>query len=244
MKKYALAALLAAIVLTLASCGGNAGSSGDTQGNMQGTNLQKGDAQTAQQSPEKETTGGDMGGMGGMEDMEGMNNGEMGSGQMAEMSRQMIMPNGEYSDRAFIDAMVPHHEGAVDMAQVALKRAEHPEISDLAEEIISAQRAEVELFGKIRGREYGSAEATMEMNEQDMEAMGMSDTQKLAQADPFDKAFIDEMIPHHESAIAMAEVARRETEDPEIREIAVGIVSAQNQEIEQMQQWRQQWYPE
>ena len=147
MKKYALAALLAAIVLTLASCGGNAGSSGDTQGNMQGTNLQKGDTQTAQQSSEKETTGGDMG---GMEDMEGMNNGEMRSGQMAEESRRMVMPNGEYSDRAFIDAMVPHHEGAVDMAQVALKRAEHSEISNLAEESISAQRAEVELFGTNR----------------------------------------------------------------------------------------------
>ncbi len=253
MKKYTLAALLAVIVLTLASCGGNAGGSGEVQGSTQATNQQDGDTQAAQQAPAKETTGGDMGdmgdmgGMGGMEDMEdmeSMNNGEMGSGQMAEESRQMVMPNGEYSDRAFIDAMVPHHEGAVDMAQVALKRAEHPEISNLAEEIISAQRAEVELFGKIREREYGSAESTMEMNEQDMEAMGMSDTQKLAQADPFDKAFIDEMIPHHESAIAMAEVARQRTQDPEIREIAVGIVSAQNQEIEQMQQWRQQWYPE
>ena len=244
MKKYTLAALLAVIVLTLASCGGNAGGSGEVQGSTQATNQQDGDTQAAQQAPAKETTGGDMGDMGGMEDMESMNNGEMGSGQMAEESRQMVMPNGEYSDRAFIDAMVPHHEGAVDMAQVALKRAEHPEISNLAEEIISAQRAEVELFGEIREREYGSAESTMEMNDQDMETMGMSDTQKLAQAEPFDKAFIDEMIPHHESAIAMAEVARQETEDPEIREIAVGILSAQNQEIEQMQQWRQQWYPE
>ena len=241
MKKYALAALLAAIVLTLASCGGNAGGSGEAQNSTQGTNHQKGDTQAAQQTSGKETTGG---GMGGMEDMEGMNNGEKGSGQMAEMSHQMVMPNGEYSDRAFIDAMVPHHEGAVDMAQVALKRAEHPEISKLAEEIISAQRAEVELFGKIREREYGSAESTMEMNEQDMEAMGMSDTRKLAQADPFDRAFIDEMIPHHESAIAMAEVARQKTEDPEIRKIATGIVSAQEQEIEQMKQWRRQWYPE
>ena len=237
MKNYVLAALLAAVFITLVSCGNNAGSSGGTQDSTQATNQQAGDTRATQQAPTKETTG-------GMDGMEGMNDGEMGSGQMAEESRQMVMPNGEYSDKAFIDAMVPHHEGAVDMAQVALKRAEHPEISNLAAEIISAQRAEVELFAKIRERKYGSAESTVEMNGQDMQAMGMSDTRKLAQTDPFDKAFIDEMIPHHESAIAMAEVARQETEDSEIRDIAIGIVSAQEKEIEQMKQWRRQWYPE
>lgn len=236
-----MAALLAAVVLTLAACGGNSGGSGEAQDITQATNQREGNTQVAEPASGEETTPGDTGGMG---EMEGMDNEEEGAEQMVEMSRQMVMPNGEYSDRAFIDAMVPHHEGAVDMAQVALKRAEHPEISNLAEEIISAQRAEVELFGKIREREYGSAESTVEMNDQDMEAMGMSDLQKLEKADPFDRAFIDEMIPHHESAIAMAEVARQETEDPEIRQIAVGILSAQNQEIEQMQQWRAQWYPE
>ncbi|MGB3683613.1 MAG: DUF305 domain-containing protein [Rubrobacteraceae bacterium] len=241
MKKYTLAALLAVVFITLASCGNNAGGSGGTQGGAQATNQQDGDTQATQQAPTKETTGGNTD---GMDEMEGMNNGEPGSAQMAETSRQMVMPNGEYSDRAFIDAMVPHHEGAVDMAQVALKRAEHPQISNLAEEIVSAQRSEVELFGKIREREYGSAESAAEMNDQDMEAMGMSDTRKLAQADPFDKAFLDEMIPHHESAIAMAEVARQETKNPEIRDIAAGIVGAQEKEIAQMKQWRQQWYPE
>jgi uncharacterized protein (DUF305 family) len=84
----------------------------------------------------------------------------------------------------------------------------------------------------------------MEMNETRMQAMGMSDPAELAQAEPFDKAFIDEMIPHHESAIAMSEVAREQTQDPEIRGIAEDIVSAQKREIEQMRQWRQQWYPE
>src|SRR3712207_6362812 len=40
--------------------------------------------------------------------------GSMGSGGMA---KQMIMENGEYSDEAFIDAMVPHHQGAIAMAE-------------------------------------------------------------------------------------------------------------------------------
>lgn len=219
-----LAPLLAAATLTLASCGGNAG--GGDKGDMQGMDH-----------------GGSGGGMAGM-DHSDMGHGEMGSKEMAQMSREMVMPNGEYSDKAFIDAMVPHHEGAVEMAEVALERAEHPEIRNLAEEIISAQRAEIEMFGEIRQEKFGSAEGQMDMNEQDMQAMGMSDPQELAKADPFDKAFIDDMIPHHESAIAMAEVARKNTDDPEIREIANDIVSAQEREIGQMERWRQQWYPE
>ena len=249
MKKYALAALLAAVVLTLAACGGSEGNSGGSsaggggksRGSTQDTNQEEGTTQKSQQVTREETTGGEMDGMGSME---GMDHGETTSEDMAAMSREIVAPKGKYSDRSFIDAMVPHHEGAVDMAQVALKRAEHPEIANLAEEIISAQRSEMELFGKIREREYGSAESKMEMNEQNMRAMGMSEPGKLANEEPFDKAFIDEMIPHHESAIAMAEVALQNTDDPEIRGIADDIMSAQQREIEQMKQWRQQWYPE
>jgi uncharacterized protein (DUF305 family) len=189
-----------------------------------------------------ETTGSSTG-MEGM-DHSSMDHGEMSSEDMAAMSQQMVMPNGKYSDEAFIDAMVPHHEGAVEMAQVALKRAEHPEIRRLARDIVSSQEREIKQLGGIREREYGSAKSPMQMSEQDMQAMGMSDPEQLAQARPFDKAFIDDMIPHHESAIAMAEVARRETNDPEIRRIASDIVSAQEREIGKMKQWRQQWYPE
>jgi uncharacterized protein (DUF305 family) len=83
------------------------------------------------------------------------------------------------------------------------------------------------------------------MSEEEMnEMMGMMDPQELAQQRPFDRAFIDAMTPHHESAIAMAEVALQESENPEIRRIAEDIVSAQEREIEQMRRWRQEWYPE
>lgn len=248
MSKHAIAALLAAIGLTLASCGGNAGGGdqGGSQGDMQGMNHGgSGGGQSSQQAPGQEKTNG--GGMAGMDhgNMEGMGHGEeMSSEGMATMSREMVMPNGEYSDKAFIDAMVPHHKGAVEMAEVALDRAEHPEIRNVAEDIVSSQRAEIRMFGEIRQEKYGSAESTMEMDAMDMRAMGMSDPEELAEADPFDKAFIDDMIPHHESAIAMAEVAREKTDDPEIRGIAEDIVTAQEREIEQMERWRRQWYPE
>ncbi|MCC7023019.1 MAG: DUF305 domain-containing protein, partial [Thermomicrobiales bacterium] len=50
----------------------------------------------------------------------------------------------ENFDLAFIDAMTPHHQSAIMMAQVALDRAEHPELKALAQAIIDAQQREIE----------------------------------------------------------------------------------------------------
>ena len=85
----------------------------------------------------------------------------------------------------------------------------------------------------------------MEMSTQEMKMMGISTSPKeLAKQEPFDKAFIDHMIPHHESAIDMARVALEDSNNTEIKEIAQAIVAAQQREIEQMKRWRQEWYPQ
>jgi uncharacterized protein (DUF305 family) len=224
-----LPVLLLAVALALASCGGTSGGAqggAEDDGGMQG--MDHGGARGG------ETTSG----------MAGMDHGSMrmGSGGMA---RQMVMENGEYSDRAFIDAMVPHHQGAIEMAEVALENAEHEEIRNLAEDIVSAQEAEIERLKAIKQEEFGTSEVPMEMSQEQMRGMGlMMDPQELANRKPFDKAFIDAMIPHHQSAIEMAQVALEESENPEIRKIARDIVDAQNREIAQMQGWRREWYPE
>ncbi len=185
--------------------------------------------------------GGDEQGSSGSED--GMQ--EMDHGSESTETSEMLMENGEYSDERFIDAMVPHHQGAIDMAQVALERAEHPEILALAEEIVSAQETEIGQLKAIKQEQFGTSEVTMEMSAAEMEGMGMTmDPDELANQEPFDEAFIDNMIPHHESAISMASVALAESENPEIREIAGAIVEAQEREIEQMRSWRDEWYPE
>ena len=174
------------------------------------------------------------------DDMQGMDHGSESTD-----TSEMLMENGQYSDERFIDAMVPHHQGAIDMAQVALERAEHPEILALAEEIVSAQETEIGQLKAIKQEQFGTSEVAMEMSAAEMEGMGMTmDPEELANQEPFDEAFIDNMIPHHESAISMASVALAESENPEIREIAGAIVEAQEREIEQMISWRDEWYPE
>jgi len=83
----------------------------------------------------------------------------------------------------------------------------------------------------------------MEMSPEQMRGMGMMmDPKRLAKREPFDEAFINAMIPHHRSAIQMAQVASKKSEIPEIQELAGNIVDAQKREIEQMKQWRKEWY--
>jgi uncharacterized protein (DUF305 family) len=177
-----------------------------------------------------------------------MNNGQMDDGSMGMgsggMARQMVMENGKYSDKAFIDAMVPHHQGAIAMAEVALKNAEHEEIIQLSRNIVSSQQAEIEDLKSIKQEEFGTSNVPMEMSPKQMRGMGMMmDPQQLANQKPFDEAFIDAMIPHHRSAIEMAQVALENSDNPKIKELAQNIIGAQQREIEQMKQWRKEWYP-
>ena len=131
------------------------------------------------------------------------------------------------------------------MAEVALKNAEHQEIIELSRNIISSQQAEIEELKAIKQEEFGTSQVPMEMSQQQMRGMGMMmDPQELANKEPFDKAFIDAMIPHHQSAIEMSQVALDKSDNPEIKELAENIISAQQEEIEQMKQWRNEWYPE
>jgi uncharacterized protein (DUF305 family) len=214
LKKTWLLALLLAVALILAACGG-------AGGGQQGSGS---------------------GGMAGMDHSQ-MGHGSMGMGSKG-MARQMVMENGKYSDRRFIDAMVPHHQGAIAMAEVALKNAQHEEIIQLSRKIISSQQAEIEELKSIKQEEFGTSNVPMELNQEQMRSMGMMmDPQQLANKEPFDKAFIDAMIPHHRSATEMAEVASEKSENARIKELAGDVINAQKREIEQMKQWRKEWYP-
>ena len=156
---------------------------------------------------------------------------------------EWLVVNGQYSDQRFIDMMVPHHMMAVQMAQVALQKGQHPEIKQLANSIISSQQREIQALKNLKKRLYGTANTPTMMNPVNMANTGMLMPDQLAQQHPFDRAFIDSMIPHHASAIDMASVALMRSTNPEIKRIARAIVDAQSQEIGHMIQWRKLWYP-
>lgn len=57
-----------------------------------------------------------------------------------------------------------------------------------------------------------------------------------------DKSFIEMMLPHHKSAIEMAEIALNRAKKPEVKKLAQSIIEEQTSEIKQMQTWYKQWY--
>jgi uncharacterized protein (DUF305 family) len=62
----------------------------------------------------------------------------------------------------------------------------------------------------------------------------------LQEADPFDRAFVDDMVPHHRGAIAMSNVVLDHTKDRALRDLAEKIVEAQRREIKEMNEFRRE----
>lgn len=147
------------------------------------------------------------------------------------------------SDVAFINDMTGHHQGAIDMATLAQTKADHPQIRAMAAAIIAAQNSEIATMRTLRNgmHEMGMHEdGHMGMSDAEMGMdMNMSD---LENAKPFDKAFMDAMIPHHQGAITMANKLLKDGKSPELLAMAKNIIKAQTAEIAQMKQWMKQWY--
>ena len=153
---------------------------------------------------------------------------------------------GEDYDRTFMANMIVHHQGAVDMAKLALTNAKHQELKDMANAIIAAQTKEItdmQTWQSNWGYEV-TTEATM-MDHSTMEMGGhmqtMSDDLKELTGDAFDKAFLTSMIAHHQSAIDMASPGATNAAHDEVKQLTKGIVTAQSKEITQMHQWQNNW---
>jgi uncharacterized protein (DUF305 family) len=148
---------------------------------------------------------------------------------------------GDGMDEMFIEQMIPHHDDAIAMAELALERSERPEIRQLAEDIRRSQTAEnVQMRDWYRGW-YG--------DEPDIGGgmgMGMmsetTDMRALESAPDFDKEFIEQMIPHHETAVMMTSMVGNGGGRQELRELADSMRRAQSREIELMESWYSEWY--
>jgi uncharacterized protein (DUF305 family) len=72
--------------------------------------------------------------------------------------------------------------------------------------------------------------------------MGGSSRGTFEKNEPFDRQFIDRMIPHHAMAILSAQHMISDSRRPELRVLAENIVESQTEQIEQMRAWRKEWY--
>lgn len=187
----------------------------------------------------------------GGDDMEGMDHGSGSSASAA--STPTAGGNGtpgafNDADVTFAQMMIPHHEQALEMAELANGRASDAEVKTLAADIEKAQDPEITTMkswlktwgkpesaeGGMPGMDHGSG------GMEDMAGMpGMmsgEDMQKLkaAKGAEFDRMFAEMMIEHHEGAITMAQDEQKNGRDAEAKKLAAAVVKTQTAEVEKL----------
>jgi uncharacterized protein (DUF305 family) len=89
------------------------------------------------------------------------------------------------------------------------------------------------------GTVMGGMRSTMSMESM---MTGMMANLKGKTGNEFDKAFLTEMVMHHEGAVVMAQAVLTSTDRPELKKLANEIILAQNKEVTQMREWYKSWY--
>lgn len=141
------------------------------------------------------------------------------------------------ADVEFAQGMIPHHEQAIEMAELASSRARSDQVKDLAERIQAAQDPEIETM-------KGWLEDWDEPAEPSMDHGGSTDGGMMAEAEmvdlegasgeAFDQLFLEMMTKHHQGAVDMAEREVSEGKFADAKELAERIIDTQQAEIEEM----------
>jgi len=178
-----------------------------------------------------------------------MNNSSMNHNGMMNHSDMKSSPNAASQpyDLQFIDTMTHHHQGALDMAKMAVEKTQNAELKTFAQKIIKDQEKEIAQMKDWREKWFAGKPQAM-----NMEMPGMGDGMKMMMGDgmkrmeaasgkEFDLKFLDMMTPHHQGATVMAKEALTKAEHPEIKTLANQIIKAQEAEIKQMADWKAKW---
>ena len=138
------------------------------------------------------------------------------------------------ADTMFLQMMIPHHQQAIDISELALQKSQNAELLTLAKVIIKDQKSEIAQM-KVWLDEAGASE---DMGHSAHGMGGMLDDKDLANLDTatgknFDVLWLKGMIGHHDGAIHMSEMIR-DASNPEIKAFGQKIVKDQSAQIAQM----------
>jgi uncharacterized protein (DUF305 family) len=153
---------------------------------------------------------------------------------LAAYPTAVISSSARVFDQQFIDAMVPHHQLEVELARIAVARAQHEELRQLAQEMIDTETQEINDMQAWREEWFGSR-ATPPMG-------GAAEIAALQAApDPIDGAFIDAIVPLHQQAMELANRALLEAGQQDILDLAGAMLADQSRQNILMQGWRSAW---
>jgi len=185
----------------------------------------------------------------GSMDMSSMASESSSTSSSATTSATSAAVDGEHNDQdvMFAQMMLVHHQGAVQMADMATTQASSQEVKDLAATIKAAQEPEIEQMTSWLGAwgEPTQADSSMEgeaMDGMDHSSMpGMMSEEQMTQLQnatgaDFDRMFLQMMIEHHKGAVTMAQTEQQQGQNTDALELADSIVMSQTAEIDQMTQ--------
>lgn len=145
------------------------------------------------------------------------------------------------ADVAFAQGMIVHHEGALEMAQMADGRAQNPQVLDLADRIEAAQDPEIKtMTGWLEDWDQPTSadesggmdmEGGMDMGGMNMDMSGL----EAASGAEFDRMWLEMMTEHHRGAVDMAETEIADGQDADAIALAEQIVESQSAEIDEME---------
>jgi uncharacterized protein (DUF305 family) len=154
----------------------------------------------------------------------------MNMGKMATASLEKL--SGKVFDRAFLSMMIPHHQAALDMAKAVLPLSKDAQVQTWASGIVKSQQAEISTMTALL-RPLGGSEAKKAAMMDGMKGMG----QVVKNAKNPETKFVQDMLPHHSSAIDMANLALQRSSDPQVLKLAQDIVLAQAKEMYGFRTW-------
>jgi uncharacterized protein (DUF305 family) len=171
---------------------------------------------------------------------------QMGDMQMGSTGKSMgalEKASGKTFDIYWMSQMIAHHNIAVNMANFVLKNGKDAKIKKAAQSIVQTQSLEVkQMTGWLKSWYNSKPDAAqMKLMVTDMQPMvdasqGKMDGHDMATGSP-DKNFLENMIPHHQSAVDMAKMALKKALRPELKKFAQGVIDVQSKEITQYQTW-------
>jgi uncharacterized protein (DUF305 family) len=140
--------------------------------------------------------------------------------------------------------MIVHHEGAIEMADLAVSQAATEEVRALGERIAAAQGPEIETMSgwlEAWGEDQPDEAGHGGMDHGGMDMDGMDQDEAMDQLEglsgvEFDEQFLTLMAAHHQGAVEMSETEIADGENPEAIALAETIVDAQKAEIAEMQE--------
>ena len=143
----------------------------------------------------------------------------------------------ENADVMFAQMMIPHHEQAIELADLALNPAAGASeaVRELATQIKDAQDPEIAFMKNWLSEQNEPLVADDGVDHSSMMSGMLTieelDALRTLTGAEFDQAWIAGMIAHHEGAIDMAETVQKDGSDDEIAELAAAIVAGQSAEI-------------